>query len=327
MRITLNGRTMRSDDWVVGSPTPWTEWPFPHHSFDASFGADDGARYGVNQLTVTAWSESGTYDRATLRARIGSGWALASAGAGRRTWTHRLVVLDGRATRTWSRVPVRYRWAIVSAPARSRARLTRADTARPSLRPDLPGRYVIRLQAWRLPRRGTQRARFPSSAASEDYTTIEATPPTPPVGIPIRTITSNGGIQVGSHIYTVPSTAWAQLLVLDRQTLQVISNQAIGSSGSPVTDSEADRLNDAIGGTDASKLVVISGGGRPMPGTTLGGPVGLGLRTMVGSAGATAADSALSYEPTRWQAALSGGSWSIIGVPGVDNSATSNLYG
>ncbi|MBV9000432.1 MAG: hypothetical protein JO304_15330 [Solirubrobacterales bacterium] len=327
VRITLNGRTMRSDDWVVGSPTPWTEWPFPHHSFDASFGADDGARYGVNQLTVTAWSESGTYDRATLRARIGSGWALASAGAGRRTWTHRLVVLDGRATRTWSRVPVRYRWAIVSAPARSRARLTRADTARPGLRPDLPGRYVIRLQAWRLPRRGTQRARFPSSAASEDYTTIEATPPTPPVGIPIRTITSNGGIQVGSHIYTVPSTAWAQLLVLDRQTLQVISNQAIGSSGSPVTDSEANRLDDAIGGTDASKLVVISGGGRPMPGTTLEPALSLGLQIMVLNAGATAASSALPYEPTRWQSALSGGSWSIIGVPGVDNSATSNLYG
>jgi hypothetical protein len=324
LQITLNGRTVRSEYWVVGLPNPSTVWPFARKSFQASFGADEGTRSGLNRLTITAWNQAGTFDRVTVRARVGAHLAVAAAGQGQRTSIHQLVVLDGRATRTWGGAAVRYRWSIVSAPAGSRAHLMRADTARPALRPDRPGRYLIQLMAWPQLRHSPGPDAFTAATATADTTTVEATPPTPPIGVPISTLTSSGGIDVGGQPYSVPSGTWAQVLVLDRQTLQVISDEPVGRADA-VTDSTVKWLVNTIQDQNPSTLVVVSGGGRAAPGITLGGTMAVDLATMVGSAGGSA--QSVLNQPTAWWQSLRSGSWSIVGVPGIDNSATSNLFG
>lgn len=230
----LNGRRVNTRDWVEGLRTPSTTWPLAQRSFVARFGADNGARYGRNRLMVTAWNTSGRFDRVSLRIDVGRRSALASAGEGRRTQIRGLVVLDGRKTRVPDHRRVLYRWTIISAPKGSGARLVAADSARPRLRPDKPGTYRIRLTAW-AGRPGAGDQALAAAAGSVDETTVQATVPTPPIGVPIRTIAPGGGIEIGGQTYTAPAGSWAQVLVLDRQTLQVISNQGIGNASS-VTD-------------------------------------------------------------------------------------------
>ena len=321
----LNGRLVNTRDWVVGLRTPSSTRPLARRSFVARFGADNGARYGSNRLTVTAWNATGRFDRVSLRIRIGRPSALASAGEGGSTQAGRLVVLNGAKTHVPRGAKVTYRWAIISAPKGSKTRLMAADSARPRLRPDRAGRYRIRLTAW--PRRpGATHQALTAADGGVDETTVQATVPTPPIGVPIQTIASGGGIRVDGQTYSAPAGSWAQVLVLDRQTLQVISNQGVGNAND-VTVGAANQLGDVLGDQDATDLVVVSGGGRAASGVTTSYPMGSDLQNMLSQGGAGASGGAVRSAPGAWQQSLQSGRWSFIGVPNVYGSANANLFG
>jgi hypothetical protein len=117
-------------------------------------------RFGANRLTVTAFNRSGRYERIRRTFRIRRTGPLVGAGGGRRVPRHNVLRLDGRATRAAHRGErVRLRWRIVKRPRGSKARLSRAGSARPRLRPDVSGRYTIRMRATEL-RRGRPAADY-----------------------------------------------------------------------------------------------------------------------------------------------------------------------
>jgi hypothetical protein len=115
-----------------------------------------------------------------------------------------------------------YRWTIVSRPRGSRAGLHQADSAHPSLRPDRPGRYVMRV---RIGRSVTRTLTLTASVAAG------------PLGVALYTIWNddgNWGVQVGgqgapgAEFYGSPTQSDAlQLLALDRQTLAPVGKRVI----------------------------------------------------------------------------------------------------
>jgi hypothetical protein len=55
------------------------------------------------------------------------------------------VTLDGRASYDPDGFPLKYEWEIISKPSGSKPRLSKANTATPSFKPDKPGDYVLQL--------------------------------------------------------------------------------------------------------------------------------------------------------------------------------------
>lgn len=149
---------------------------------------------------------------------------IPGAGRSRRVRTKRPVRLDGSNSRAAKLPPsLRYRWRIVRKPRGSRAKLRRATSRHPRLRPDLPGRYRLRMTVVeRIPGRG--RALAAARAAASDTTTIAATPDGSGIGVPIDTTTGRQ-VTVGDQAYRPPTPAYPlQLVALDRATLELVTN-------------------------------------------------------------------------------------------------------
>src|SRR5262249_50788821 len=157
----------------------------------------------ANRLSVAAFNPQGQYERLHRTIQIERTAPLAGAGADRTVRTGQLVQINGGATR--SARPggaLRVRWWIGARPEGSTGTPSPATGTRPSLRPDVPGRYTIRLQASE-----------PGSDSATDTMTIAAQPDVLPAGIPVQTMLSptSPGIQVGETIY--PSgVGWLQML-------------------------------------------------------------------------------------------------------------------
>ncbi len=98
----------------------------------------------------------------------------------------------------------------------------------------------------------------------------------PPIGFPIRTIQPTGkpqGITIGDELFPADSpsakqcpiaggqqSVWIQILVLDRTKLSCKRQYAFGRM-----DKKTSPLTDAIKGTQANEIVVITGGSRNQP--------------------------------------------------------------
>src|SRR5690606_32842884 len=139
----------------------------------------------------------------------------------------------------------------------------------------------------------------------------------------IQTITSSGGVRVGSSTYQASAGAWAQLVVLDRSTLALERNESFGSGGQ-ATLAAAQALRSAVQGLSTDQLAIISGGGRPVS-----VPEEENVeqkRQLVNDFFSTVEDVGASPEGiSEWRLAwfelLKQGRWSVVGVPGVVGSA------
>jgi hypothetical protein len=197
---------------------------------------DEGLRHGRNLLRITAVDRvCGRY--AVKRRRIVITRTAPIPGAGRygRVRTKRRLRLDARDTRAAHLPPsLRYRWRIVRKPRGSRARLRAATTRRPRLRPDVPGRYRLKMTVTeRIPGRAARRPTLAGAAqasalvtSASDTTTVSATPDGEGLGVAVDT--RNGKqVTVGGQNYATPDTSKSlQLVVLDRTTLEPITNQS-----------------------------------------------------------------------------------------------------
>jgi len=232
--------------------------------------ANSGLHPGRNALTVQALdSVRGAYQRRVLRVDMPSGIPVAAAGISRRAKTGRVIQFSAKeSVKTGPGQRLVYRWMIVNRPRGSRAQLQGARSARPLLRPDRPGRYVVRVSIFEVSIAASGHASsigLLCTAGSESVatTTVSAALSAGPLGVPIDTIaTPNGGLGVrvgdpsivGWQFYGVPDHSKAlQLVVLDRSTLAEEQNVSYSNDSAG-----ASALLSKVKGLSKSDLVVIT---------------------------------------------------------------------
>jgi len=304
LRATLNGRSI-ARVFKEGRADRWR----------GDLAAHDGLRYGRNRLTVTAFHEqTGAYRRIRRSFRIRPTGPLVGAGRDRVARRGLLVRLDGRSTRASRRGrAVRMRWRIVKRPEGSKAKLRQTSSARPVLRPDVRGRYTIRLRAFEPGRRS---AAVTAAPTATDTVEVAAQPAMLPAGIEVTTLASadDPGIQVGGAFYRLGG--WAQLLVLDRTTLEPVGSNA--NTSYPGTAAGMSQLQQDAAKLTSSELAILSGSGAP---ANIGADGQESLAGVMTSLGGT-------FEPGAGSAAdLATGQWSMIGITGVPQGAAYQSIG
>ncbi len=277
-------------------------------SWRAHLSASDGLRFGRNRLTVTVFDRQGAYERVRRSFHIRGARPLVGAGRDRTARTGTPVRLDGSSTQASRRgAELRLHWRIVSRPEGSTATLSGASGVRPLLRPDVPGRYTIRLQASEV-----------GAGAAADTVIVTAQPDVLPSGVPITTtvFSSNPGIQVGQTFYPMGS-GWLQVLVLDRATLA--PSQSVPQPNTTYSGDDAGMEDFAsdVSGLSSDELVIVSPAGR-QPGVFVTDGEDDLIATL-NSLGAMLPGSDLGE--TGAFAHLVTGQWALIGIPGLPQGA------
>lgn len=308
-RITLNGHS-------VAGEFPRTKGGI----WIGTLAADNGLHFGRNRVVVTAFNRQGAFDRVSRAIVLPPTGPLVGAGPDVRVVKGAMLRLDGRSTVRSRRDHVlRLGWTIVSKPPGAKAKLIGAATARPRLRPDVSGRYVIKLCATETPggpskRRSVGAAR---AATAADTVTVTAQPDVPPSGIPITTLVSDShpGVTVGNMTYSLRGGAWLQMLVLDRSAPDAAP---IANNSYPASDSGMAALAEYEGTLSPDDLVVLSGSGQP---ASLSAKASENLVEVVTALGGV-------LQPGTGNASeLASGQWSLIGVPGVPQGEADQSIG
>lgn len=164
-----------------------------------------GLRYGENRLRVRVGKRT-----EVARFRVGAGRPLVGAGFDNAVAAGDTVYLDGRAPRG-----SRLDWTEVSGPGDAKLVESGADA---KFTPTVPGSYELRLKA-----------KAPGGRLGSDLVEVRVDP------VPAATVDTMApcpgsqahecsGIKVGDAFYKAgePDTAWAQIVVLDRQTLEPV---------------------------------------------------------------------------------------------------------
>lgn len=317
-RARLNGRDVSREFLTrVGTATR------------ARLGADDGLRFGRNRLVVTAFDERGRFDREVRGFRIRRTAPLVVTKPERRVGAGLPLRLDARGSRPARGGKLTYHWRIVRRPGGSTARLANATSARPTLVPDVRGRYRLRL---RVVERGARRSRKHAGASQLETlsaaTTMEVLAPTlpGPMGFPISTIPAGiHGMQIAGTTYATNAN-WVQVSLFDRATLEPkdapamsapsASHPATGQYAFNTTDnpqSLRDLVTAKTSGIDASFLVVMTGGGRSIP---IAKSQWQALTYAFGQLGGTM-DPFLNDGKGKSDPGFGNGAWSLIGIPGL----------
>ncbi len=299
LSATLNGRRLR---WPLGIVSG-------RHQM-LRLAANDGLRFGANRLTVFAARSDGVFDVERRRLLVTRKGPLVGAGRDRRAVPGVRVRLDGRSSRAalGPSATLGYRWQIVRKPAGSKAKLRRAGSALPLLRPDKPGTYRVRLTV-------TESGRFadgrPARRSGTDVATVTSVADVPPVGLPIETIDYNGGnteetadtgITIGAKTYWMGMTQGnsIQAVILDRETLEPLY-----SASYPGTQANAEKLGEEVKKYGNRALVAISN-----PDLEPNSVVNPAFVPIVKSLGAPVK----SIENGR-------AGWSVVGIPGSKGGA------
>jgi hypothetical protein len=155
-----------------------------------------------------------------------------------------------------ARARLSYRWAIVRRPRHSRARLLNPRRARPRLKLDKPGRYLVRLRV-------SQRHRRPGAEGESILTetmTVWDQPSYGPIGAAFDTAAVNGQgrsmISLGSKTVDTggsPATA----AIFDRRTLQLVDVWPVGNQASY---QEVVRREAIKAGTEGTEFLSVFGG-------------------------------------------------------------------
>jgi hypothetical protein len=247
LRATLNGKRL-----------PWPLIPLIKRRHLLRLAADDGLRFGRNDLKVYAAGRDGTYDVEKRSFEVPRTRPLAGAGSDRRDEVNAPIRLNGRRSRAARRgATLRYRWRIVQRPRGSKARLRRARSARPLLRPDAAGTYRVRLTVSEAGRPGRP------ARSSSDVAEVTVGQSTPPIGLPVETMVFNGraneaeadtAIRVGEKTYWLgmPKGNSIEAVIVNRVTLKVAWSGAF-----PGSKANAETLAEAIKDHGGSENVVI----------------------------------------------------------------------
>ncbi|HEX4008641.1 MAG TPA: hypothetical protein VHX62_01460 [Solirubrobacteraceae bacterium] len=233
--------------------------------------ADDGLRPGRNVIKVEALDPTaGGYTQRRLQVWMPAGTPVAGAGLTRRVKAGRLIRFDaGASVAATPGTRLAYRWTLVSSPRGSRARLRAASTAHPYLRPDVPGRYVVRVTVSEVPVHGSHATLArdellcTQTAGASATIGVSAAVAAGPIGVPIDTITGDRrapGVQIGdstttgAQFYAAPDPSDAlQLLVLNRSTLALVQDVSYANSAT-----DAANLTAAVKRLPSSDLVFIT---------------------------------------------------------------------
>ncbi len=240
--------------------------------------ANSGLHPGRNVLTVRALDAGrGVYQQRVLRVTMPSTIPVAAAGISQRAKTGHAIQFSAAASvKTGPGQRLVYRWTIITRPRDSVARLQGVHSAHPILRPDRPGRYVVRVSIFEVAgaaasgRVANSELLCASGTESTAKTTVSAALSAGPIGVPLDTIaTTNGSLGVrvadsgtiGSQFYPVPDHSKAlQLVVLDRSTLAEEQNVSYGNDPAGASD-----LLSAVKRLSESDLVIIT---KPDPQVT-----------------------------------------------------------
>lgn len=228
--------------------------------YTAKLSATQGLRYGVNRLRLmVAEPEAGRYVVVRRRFVLKRNRHLAAAGWDVKTRAGRFVQLNGRRSRTAGAGQARQRWLIVRKPRGSRVTLRRAGTARPSITPDRPGRYVIRLTLSERNRRAAASQNAQPGGDSVEVTVAPARPLLPFKGITKQN--GQNGILVGDTFYPnkSPNGTAIQWLTLQRGTLTLANpsdNDWLDGTGSG--DHGIPKLGAALANQGTNQLVILS---------------------------------------------------------------------
>jgi hypothetical protein len=240
--------------------------------------ANSGLHPGRNLLTLQALDAGqGVYQRRVLRVTMPSAIPVAAAGISRRAKTGHAIQFSAAASvKTGPGQRLVYRWAIVSRPRGSSARLQGARSAHPLLRPDRPGRYVVRVTIFEVAPASasghvtSEELLCASGTESVATTTVSAALSAGPIGVPLDTIATNNGSlgvrvaesgTIGSQFYAVPDHSKAlQLVVLDRSTLAEEQNVSYPNNPAGASD-----LLSAVKRLSKNDLVIIT---KPDPQVT-----------------------------------------------------------
>lgn len=207
-----------------------------------------GLRRGRNVLRVRVGPTGARAHAATVRFRVQRPRELVGAGRDRTLVVGNGWRLDGRVLRAVGNdSAVGARWRVVGAPRKSRARVLLNAPARlgGGFRPDVPGRYTLRLAAGGGPTKTTDVVQMDvvPQARLINLDTMAGTPANPEIAVggssyPLAGATGSGPMQV---------------LVLTRKNLEFISNTRYAA---------AVPLGTALGELSVDKLAIVAWQGQ-----------------------------------------------------------------
>ena len=277
--------------------------------------------WGSNRLRVRLVMLDGQIDDWTRTFRLDPRRDVAVARLDGRPVVGRTVVLDARRSLIvrGARQARGFHWVLVRRPPRSHARLGRTRGVRIKLRPDVPGDYLVALKVGSGPRRG--------------YGLVNVSASYPEPLVPLDTIQYDDhripGVRVENDFYPDPNSAPVQVLVLARNNLGLIHNYGLDPNDIP----ELAEILRQFPDTDLA-IVTHPGSTQPLPADSLS-YLDTGLKVIGGSLPAKWALSAgdcwsggtqncVSHTSngnvtaTWQQGAFDGGSFTVVGIPGLD---------
>jgi hypothetical protein len=281
-----------------------------------------GLRYGKNMLKARFRRHHKVRVR-TVPFRVARHRPLAAAGRNTFGDPRQRIHLNGRPSlipptlrhrlaHSGKRAKLRYRWRLVDRPRGSHGKLTGAHTSRPTLELGRRGRYKVRLTVTAQNGRTGRDSVIVHSETQGGPPGLE-TDPAPAVPVNTMATSRDGsqlGIQVGTSFYAAQPKSYAQLVVLDRQTLDPVSGNLgdlanksyTNCSDQDVTPCVAALKSDLVR-LSSKQIAIVSS----QPDFDLGVPPPVGLEAALAPIGV--AQTAYSQSDP--------GSISAIGVPGT----------
>jgi hypothetical protein len=289
----------------------------------ADLSASAGVRFGRNRLALTAFDRHRGDYRTLVRAFVVDRDApLAGAGPDPVGRPGMPLRFDGGASRA-GRGRLHLRWRIARAPRGSQARLRGAHSKHPSIVGGTPGRYRLALEATQSGGHGAgPDAALASAASPVSVDLAEGCQPADvtPQGSPVQTLVSTKAprVELGEKSYPMdaPGQSFAQLVVVERCSLVVRSNETFGAGAA-----ELEKLGNALLELPSSDIAIVSGGGGATPSPRAFEEALPDLYRGLASIGVEFGAGAGSAE------ALAGGDFSAVGVPGMAQGEATQLLG
>ncbi|MBV8954137.1 MAG: hypothetical protein JO179_08355, partial [Solirubrobacterales bacterium] len=257
----------------------------------------------------------------------------------------RSVVLDARGSLIvpGSPGPSGARWVLVRRPRLSHARLGQTRGARVRLRPDVPGHYLIALVVGHGPRRAPVGFTAAASGDALGYDVQDVSVSYPEPLVPLDTIKYDGttpGVQVGSSFNAAPNGALGpgalQVLFFDRNDLGYEGYWALPRVPTSSDFNQLAQYLQTLSSQQNPPLVIVTHPGQNVPALSsdslssldsalrkIGGTLPAKWTYPAGNcwSGQTGNCQVQTFEHVsflNWQQApFDGGSFSVVGVPGL----------
>jgi len=284
----------------------------------------EGLRPGRNVLEVATNSAGGRGDVERRVFRLPRAAVIPGVQVVDHLRVRRVARLDAGPThvpRKARRGGMRYRWRLVARPRGSRTRLRGAAHRVARFRPDVPGRYSVRLIARPRPGKGRKGRAAAAQAAGGLVKTLDVQAPIPPYGLALSTDPSKGITLAGNTTPLPASQAGISLVAIDSLTGAITRTiQIPGLSGGIVTD--VNSLVDYLDALDDPTQIVamVSRGGGNAEWT------GEGITTLALSLLTFGVDNDDAYDLAS--AIVDGSAFALVGSPGsVPGAAVVNGWG